>query len=447
MGLRPGGHQRGKPVAAAPGAAVRSAAADLLAAVIVRGESLEAAMDAPSFARLEGRDRALCRAITGMALRRHGTIETILHRLISRPPRHAGNFFAIVEIAAAQLLFMGIADHAAVSLAIDQIAADRNAMHFKGLANAVLRRMGREKDALLADIPDDADTPEWLAARWRQTYGTATADAIMRAHRIEPSLDLTVKADAAEWAQTLGGKLLPTGTVRLTPSGPVDALPGYDEGAWWVQDAAAALPAKLIGDVRGLDVADLCAAPGGKTAALASAGARVTAVDISEERLARVRDNLARLELDAAIVAADVLTWQPAAPFDAVLLDAPCTSTGTLRRHPDIALQKRPGDVASLADLQRRMLARAATLVKPGGTLVFCTCSLEPEEGEAHVAAALRELPLELVPVTSDEVGGLAEIVRPDGTIRTLPSHLADAEPRLSGLDGFFIARFRRRAA
>ena len=407
--------------------------------------TLEAAMDADAvFAALDVRDRALCRAIVGIALRRHGTIEEILHRLIEKPPRHAGDLFAILEIAAAQVLFMGTADHAAVSVAVDQIAADRDARHFKGLANAVLRRVGRERDALLTGIPDDADAPAWLAARWRSAYGEETAGQIMAAHRIEPYLDLSVKGDPAAWAEKLGGVVLPTDSVRLVPSGPVEALAGYDEGAWWVQDAAAALPARLLGDIRGKHVADLCAAPGGKTAALANAGALVTAVDVSDARLARVRENLARLKLTAETVAADVLAWQPDTTFDAILVDAPCTATGTIRRHPDVAWLKRPGDVAMLATLQRRMLARAVAWLKPGGTLVFCTCSLEPEEGEAHVADALANLPLTLLPVGTGEIGGLAEALRPDGTVRTLPSHLRRDTPRLSGLDGFFIARFRK---
>lgn len=438
-----------------PGFAVREAAAALLSAVIARGTTLEAAMDGDEiFAALDVRDRALCRAIVGTALRRHGTIEDILHRLIAKPPRHAGNLFAILEIAAAQLLFMRTADHAAVSVAVDQVAADRDARHFKSLANAVLRRIGRERDTLIAGVPASADAPAWLAKRWRSTYGEVTADAIMRAHRDEPALDLSVTSDPAVWAEKLGGVVLPTGSVRLVASGPIEALPGYAEGAWWVQDAAAALPARLLGNVRGLRVADLCAAPGGKTAALANGGAHVVAIDISPARLARVRENLGRLHLSAEVVAADVLTWEPAelpnarkqgGAFDAILLDAPCTATGTIRRHPDVAWLKRPGDVAALAALQRRMLARASGWLRPGGTLVFCTCSLEPEEGETHVAAALATLPLDVVPVTPDEVGGLAELLRPDGTVRTLPSQLHRDAPRLSGLDGFFIARFRRR--
>ena len=430
---------------AVAGFAVRAAAASLLTAVIARGTALDAALEADAaFAQLDIRDRALCRAIVGTALRRHGSIEAILAHLIDRPPRHAGGLFPILEVAAAQILFMGVADHAAVSVAVDQIAADRDARHFKGLANAVLRRIARERDALLAGLPPEIDTPDWLYARWRETYGEVTATAIAAAHRTEAALDISVKDDPEAWAEKLGGIVLPTGSIRLIASGPVEQLSGYADGAWWVQDAAAALPARLLGDVRGKRVADLCAAPGGKTAQLAAAGAIVTAVDISAPRLARLSENLRRLGLAAETVAADILEWQAPDSFDAVLLDAPCTSTGTIRRHPDIPWLKRPGDIAKLAGLQARMIDRAAALLRPGGTLVYCTCSLEPEEGEAQVAAALERLPLTPVPIAPSEVGGLAEIVGAGGVVRTLPCHLANPEPRLSALDGFFIARLRK---
>jgi 16S rRNA (cytosine967-C5)-methyltransferase len=343
---------------------------------------------------------------------------------------------------------MRTADHAAVSLAVDQVAADRNARHFKGLANAVLRRLERERDALLPQLHAvNLDTPDWLWQRWSATYGEATAWQMADAHPLEPALDNSVKSDAEGWAEKLGGIVLPTGTVRLVPAGPVEAMAGFGDGQWWVQDAAAALPARLLGEVAGKRIADLCAAPGGKTAALAAAGARVTALDISTERLRRLGDNLKRLALDAELVRADVMQWNVAddALFDAVLLDAPCSATGTIRRHPDVAYLKKPEDIAGLAALQGRMLARAASFLRPGGTLVYCTCSLEPEEGEAHLAA-LADLPLTLDPVGAREVGGLAEIVTSDGAIRTLPSHLAHAEdPRLGGLDGFFIMRLRKR--
>jgi len=433
----------------AAGTAARAAATALLAAVLDNGRSFDALLEPgalPSFDALDGRDRRLAHAIAATALRRHGTIGKALDRLIERRPRRAGRLFRVMEIAAAQILFMDVPDHAAVSVALDQLADDRDAVHFKPLANAVLRRLARERDTTLAGLDDPGlDTPDWLWRRWVAAYGEETARAIAAAHRLEPTLDISVKSDAAGWAEKLGGSVLPTGSVRLIPSGPVEDLVGYNDGEWWVQDAAAALPARLLGNVAGRRVADLCAAPGGKTAALAQAGARVTAVDVASQRLARLAANLQRLRLTAELVTADVLSWSPGEAFDAVLLDAPCTATGTIRRHPDIPWLKRPEDVAALADLQRRMLKRAVAMLKPGGRLVFCTCSLEREEGEDQIAALLADHPrLRLSPVAAEEIGGLTEVLAPSGTVRTLPNHLAGPSPRLSGLDGFFIARLEK---
>jgi 16S rRNA (cytosine967-C5)-methyltransferase len=266
------------------------------------------------------------------------------------------------------------------------------------------------------------------------------------AHTQEPALDLTVKSDPAAWAEKLSGRALDTGTVRTIASGPIPQLPGYEEGEWWVQDAAAALPARLLcnalGEPGGKTVADLCAAPGGKTAQLALTGAQVTAVDRSAPRLERVRQNLARLKLDAEIVRADAAAWQ-GGPFDAVLVDAPCSSTGTIRRHPDIPWLKSEADLVKLVALQTRLLDRAAAQLKPGGTLVYCTCSLEPEEGEDQISALLARNPaLRRSPIRADELAGHGELLNPQGELRTLPCYWAyDPEPRMGGLDGFFAAR------
>jgi 16S rRNA (cytosine967-C5)-methyltransferase len=431
----------------APGVAARMAATSALLAVMAEHRPLDVAIDATdgSFEALDPRERGLARAILGIALRRRGQIEDALGRFLDKAlPRKSGPLPAILHVAAAQILFMDVPDHAAVSIAVESAEADRDARHFKGLVNAVLRRLTEQRDAILAS--QDAarlNVPDWLYERWLADYGAATTEAIASAHLLEPSLDLSVKSDAVGWAEKLGGIVLPTGSVRLIAHGPVDGLPGFAEGEWWVQDAAAALPARLLGKVDGLDVADLCAAPGGKTAQLAAAGARVTAVDISEARLVRVSDNLARLKLAAETIAADVESFEPGRQFDAILLDAPCSATGTIRRHPDVAVLKRPGDIAALAALQARLIARATAMLKPGGVLVYCTCSLERAEGEDQVAPALSSLPLALEPIRADEVGGVEAICR-DGFLRTLPSDLPNAEPRLGGLDGFFAARFRR---
>jgi 16S rRNA (cytosine967-C5)-methyltransferase len=402
----------------------------------------------PHFRTLEARDRSLVRAIVGQALRRRGEIAAALESVLDRPlPLGSEGLSALLHIAAAQILFLEVADHAAVSLAVEQAATDKRTGRARGLVNGVLRRLVRERDVILAR-PDSAllNTPGWLLAAWRAAYGDEVAVEIAAAHLVVPGIDISAKADPAGWAQRLGGELLPTGTVRLAETQRVFDLAGYAEGAWWVQDAAAALPVRLLGDVAGMAVADLCAAPGGKTAALAAAGADVTAVDLSRSRLARLAANLRRLGLSARLEAADLLRWQPERRFDAVLLDAPCSATGTIRRHPDIPWLKNADDVVTLAGLQARMLDAASALVRPGGVLVFCTCSLQPEEGEAQVQPFLAaHSDFGLVPVEPGEIGGLAPAITSEGFLRTLPCHSFGDGPAMRGMDGFFAARLRRR--
>jgi 16S rRNA (cytosine967-C5)-methyltransferase len=361
-------------------------------------------------------------------------------------PDSAPEARALLRIGAAQILVLGTPAHAAVGETVEAANALTGGRPFAKLINAVLRKVAQDGPALLAELDVvPLDTPKWLFTRWQQNFGDETARAIAIAHGHEPPLDLTVKSDAASWAQRLRGRVLPTGTVRTIASGPISQQPGYEAGEWWVQDAAAALPARLLcsffGDVRGKAVADLCAAPGGKTAQLVQAGARVTAVDRSGVRLARLRQNLTRLKLEAEVVEVDAAQWQ-GGPFDAVLVDAPCSSTGTVRRHPDIPWLKSEADLGKLAALQTRLLDQAAALVKPGGTLVYCTCSLEREEGEDQIAALLARNPaLRLDPIRAEETGGQAEFLNADGALRTLPCHWPDAEPRMAGLDGFYAAR------
>jgi len=447
---RPPAHRISRTDEAPPGVAARVVAVALYGAVLDRHQPLDQLLDPltgdGAFRALPSRDRRLVHAIVATALRRRGEIEAALDYLIERPlPRRVGGLRHILEIAATQLLFMEVADHAVVSVALEQLGTDRNARHFKGLANAVLRRLSREKETIRAGL-DAArlDTPDWLWQRWTKTYGERTARKIAEMHLVEPSLDLSVKSDPEGWAARLGGIVLPTGSVRLVTSGPIEELSGYADGQWWVQDAAAALPARLLGPVGGMRVADLCAAPGGKTAALAYAGARVSAIDSSDARLNRLRANLARLDLEAETIVADVLNWAPGELYDRILLDSPCTATGTIRRHPDIARVKQPQDVAALATLQARMLDRAVDLLRPGGILVYCTCSLEPEEGEAVFEEAVRRHDLTPLPVLAEEIGGLDDAITPAGMVRTLPCHFPLPEPRLAGLDGFFIGRCRK---
>ena len=428
----------------APGFAVRRVAADMLDGVLRRHRALDELLDSTNeFAVLAERDRALVRVLVATVLRRLGTLRHLLGLFLDRGlPAQAPQVETALLIGAAQIFFLNVPDHAAVDLSVRLAQDDRRAAGFAGLVNAVLRRLAREGAARLAALDTSAlDTPDWLMMRWTTAYGAATARAIAAANRSEAALDLTVKSDPEYWAEKLGGRVLPTGSVRVIATGAVSGLPGFAEGAWWVQDAGASLPARLLGEVRGRRVADLCAAPGGKTAQLALAGARVTAVDRARARLQRLRDNLARLALKVEIAAADVEEWS-AEPFDAVLLDAPCSSTGTVRRHPDVPWLKNAGDIVKLSALQRRLLGRALALTKPGGTLVYCTCSLEPDENEAIVANLLAHAPkVRRAPIAAAEVFGCAEFISKDGDLRTLPCHFPDSASRFAGIDGFYAAR------
>jgi 16S rRNA (cytosine967-C5)-methyltransferase len=395
---------------------------------------------------LSGRDEALARAIATVTFRRLGTIRGALQERLDKGLPKDQRLLTLLAVGAAQILFLDVPDHAAVDIAVRLAQEDRGLKHAAGLVNAVLRRVVRERDAILAQSEPWSDTPDWLKARWVDRYGSETAAAIAQAHRSAASVDLTVKADASAWAERLGGVLLPTGSVRLVERTPIRELPRYEEGAWWVQDAAASLPARLLRARAGERVADLCAAPGGKTAQLAQDGARVLAVDRSARRLKRLEENLARLGLAAETRAVDAVALEDG-PFDGILLDAPCTATGTLRRHPDVAWTKGNEEVGKLAGLQARLLAKAADLLKPGGVLVYCTCSLEPEEGEEQARAFLAGHPdFARDPIRPEEVGGLTEVLTPDGDLRTLPCHLPLVDGARSGLDGFFAARFVRRA-
>ncbi len=434
-----------------PGLAARRIAADILDGVLHKHRTLDEQLDGvaahPGLKTLSDRDRALMRRLVATILRRLGTLGHLLSRLLDRGvPTDAPRAQSALLIGAAQILWMDVPDHAAVDLSVRLVQSDRRAAKYAGLVNAVLRRCAREGQPLIDEVKAKTlDVPEWLLARWIAHYGETVARDIALAISHEPSLDITVKSDPEQWASRLHGETLPTGTVRTLLQGSVKMLPGFAEGQWWVQDAAAALPARLFGDVAGKSIADLCAAPGGKTAQLVHAGARVTAVDRSPARMARLRDNLTRLSMEAETVVADAAEWQGAKSgesFDGILIDAPCTSTGTIRRHPDVAWLRLEADIGALAALQKRLLQRAVALLRPGGTLVYCTCSLEPEEGEQAIAALLASEPaMRRAPIEAGEVAGLQEILTADGDLRTLPCHLPHPDPRLGGLDGFYAAR------
>jgi 16S rRNA (cytosine967-C5)-methyltransferase len=434
-----------------PGLAARRIAADILDGVLHKHRTLDEQLDGAAahtgLKTLSDRDRALMRRLVATILRRLGTLGHVLSRLLDRGiPTDAPRAQSALLIGAAQILWMDVPDHAAVDLSVRLVQSDRRATKYAGLVNAVLRRCAREGQPLIDEVKSQTlDVPPWLLTRWIAHYGETAARDIAAAISHEPSLDLTVKSDAAQWATRLHGETLPTGTVRTLLQGSVTMLPGFTEGQWWVQDAAAALPARLFGDIAGKTIVDLCAAPGGKTAQLALAGARVTAIDRSPNRMARLRDNLARLSLEAESIVADAVEWQGGANgggFDGILVDAPCTSTGTIRRHPDVAWLRQEVDIAALAALQKRLLQKAVALLRPGGTLVYCICSLEPEEGEQAISALLAAEPtMRRAPVDAGEVADLAEIVTAEGDLRTLPSHLRHEDPRLGGLDGFYAAR------
>ncbi len=428
------------------GTSARRAAAQVLHSVLEKGETLDDALArelAVKGLANHPSDRAFARAIATLVLRRLGQIDDLLAGLLDRPLADRAAFARnLLRIGAAELLFLGSAPHAAVNCAVELANSNRQARPFQGLINAVLRRLTRDGAELVKrQNAARLNTPVWAWDSWSRAYGEETATAIAEAHLAEPPLDLSVREDPKVWAEKLKGDLLPTGSIRLSHAGRIADLAGFEEGAWWVQDTAAALPTKLLDITSGEEVLDLCAAPGGKTLALAAAGADVTAVDRAGGRLERLRDNLKRTGLSAQIVKADLTDWQPARQWRKILLDAPCSATGTARRHPDVLHHKSQDEVAALAGLQARLLARAATWLEVGGTLVYCTCSLEPLEGPAQIALFLKNNPdFERLPITAEEIGGLSQCLTANGDLRTLPCHLGER----GGMDGFYAARLKR---
>jgi 16S rRNA (cytosine967-C5)-methyltransferase len=433
------------------GLPARRAAVELLDAVLVKKQALDdilgRSLEKGAMFNLPVRDRALTRAIAAASLRRKGQLDHVLDTFLVRGlPEKSGTLYPILLSAAAQLIFLKTPPHAAIDLAVTLAQYDPRAKRYDKLVNAVLRRVAAEGEAIAASLDAPrVNTPDWLWSRWVSYWGEPRARAVATAQLVEPPLDLTVKSDPALWAEKLSGHVLATGSVRLLSKGRIESLPGFDDGAWWVQDVAASLPARLLGDVAGKRVADLCAAPGGKTAQLALAGAAVTAIDTSKTRLSLLAENLARLHLKAELVQGDATSFKTDETFDAVLLDAPCSSTGTIRRHPDIPYTKSPKDIETLAALQTRLLDHAVTLLTPGGVLVYSTCSLEPEEGEAQIAALMvRNDRLRLDEIKPAALAGQDQWIEPSGCLRTFPDDLKLDSPEWSGMDGFFAARLIR---
>jgi 16S rRNA (cytosine967-C5)-methyltransferase len=395
----------------------------------------------------DGRDRALANRLVTTALRHHGHLNLILSHLLDRGvPAKSGSFDATLRLALAQLLYLPeLGAHSAIFLAVEATKRDKRTAHLGKLINAVLRRAQTEAEKL-RQAPGELLFPEGLRDSWRDAYGSPAIAAFAEALLAGAPLDLTLKDMDPALIEGLGGESVMFDTVRVeSRDRSIDALPGYAEGRWWVQDVAASLPARLINQPKGARVLDLCAAPGGKTAQLCKAGFAVTALDNDAARLERLKSNLGRLGYGAEIVQADAATFAPDQLFDAVLLDAPCSATGTFRRHPEVVWHRDAADIAGRVALQRRLLVNAAKAVAPGGVLVYCVCSLEPEEGETQARWAINTIDgLETVPIAADEIGGLAGAATRDGFVRTHPGMTVPGNA--SGtLDGFFIARFRRR--
>jgi 16S rRNA (cytosine967-C5)-methyltransferase len=424
------------------GLPARRAAYAVLNSILFQKKTMdEAFARVPGLEHLPGRDKAFVRLLVSVVLKRAREMDAALAKLLHEPlaemkPPQLINIF---RLGIAQFAFLQTPPHAVVNTTVELAEAEGIA-HHKPLVNAVMRRLTRDSMQMM-ELRDAGrfNTPEWLWNEWMQGYGVETALAIAAANLDEAPIDFSVKSNPEQWAETLEATLLPTGSLRKNTGGFIPDLPGFTQGSWWIQNAAAAIPAKLFGDVTGKTVVDLCAAPGGKTAQLAAMGAKVIAVDRSAERVARLAENMQRLQFDVETVISDGAVWQPREHVDAVLVDAPCTATGTIRHQPDVLWLKERRDQDKLAGLQQKLLINATKMLKPGGTLIFCTCSLQKAEGEDHATWALQhDLPLRLSPIKPDDLQGIADMITNRGELRCLPFHWKDA----GGIDGFYVVRF-----
>ncbi|WP_371396735.1 RsmB/NOP family class I SAM-dependent RNA methyltransferase [Fretibacter rubidus] len=422
--------------------------------VIRDGVTLEAAFDGQAgYSDLDPRDRAFARLIAATVFRRWGQIGAVLKPMLKdKPPAF---IMSVLQTACAQILFLDTGQHAAVGESVNVVKSSSKTRGFAGLVNAVLRRVTREGPKIAATMAPSENFPRWLSNSWTKAYGRQALRKMALQLMKDPPLDISVVSDTEGWAEKLDGTVLPTGSIRKDRIGNVTELPGFETGAWWAQDIAASLPVKLLARALGDDgltgktVLDLCAAPGGKTMQLCAMGADVTAVDKSDKRLDRLRQNLERTGQNAQIVVEDVKDFMPegADPdayngqFDAVLLDAPCSATGTFRRHPDVLFNKSHTDIGKLGSLQNKLLLAAARHVKPGGHLIYCTCSLQTEEGEARIAPFLAaRSDFRLNPILTEPDLDDLQVVTQEGYVRSLPHYLL----KKGGMDGFFIARLQR---
>ncbi len=409
----------------------RKAALRILEQTARQGKSLEDVFEREAQA-LDSRDKAFIRMLTSTTFRRLGQIDNLLSSLLKKPlPSRAQKAQDILRLGITQLLFMETPSHAAVSTSVE-LARQTGEDFYVPLINALLRELTRRGESLLK--MQDAvllNTPSFLWNSWVKSYGQDKARAIAAANMTEPAVDISVKENPAYWAKQLNGELLPTGSVRLAPNSYIPELPGFQEGAWWVQDAAAALAVRLMGTVKGLKVADLCSAPGGKTVGLLNAGALVDAYDISAKRLQRVQENLKRLNLSATLIAKNANEIEGKEIYDKILIDAPCSATGTLRRHPDIIVHRTAQDIERLQIAQENLLKTAHRLVKKNGIVVYCTCSLQQEEGEDVIDKCA--FLFDRVPITDSLLHPYLTIY---GDIRTFP---------MDGTDGFFMAKLKKK--
>jgi 16S rRNA (cytosine967-C5)-methyltransferase len=423
--------------------ASRIVAIQLLEDVLDRQLALDHALAAhKGFHELSILDRSFVRMIVTTCLRRLGQIDDLIMAAMNEAaPTHLPKVQMILRLGVTQIAFMDVPDYAIVNTCVD-LAVYYKMPRLKGFVNAILRRILREGEEWFAQQDEVyLNIPEWLFHEWIEDFGADVAYKIGEASLLEADLDISVKneAELARWAEDLEADILPTGSLRREAGGAVTELDGFREGAWWVQDAAAALPVKVMGDVAGKTVIDLCAAPGGKTMQLAARGAQVIALDRSAKRLKTLHENLERVGLSDLVrsEAADASVWQSPVLADYILLDAPCSATGTIRRHPDVLRLKTPADIERLTDTQARILRNACDQLASGGILVYCTCSLQKAESEDQVASLLAErADMKAVPITPDQVGGMKELINEHGSLRILPQHGSE----YGGMDGFFVS-------
>lgn len=434
------------PIPLAEMLAARKVALKLLQAIFQKKHNLDQAIDeSAEFNALNIRDRAFIKMLVTTVIRRLGQIDDLIRKSLSRPdqPLNPPVLEYIMRMGVAQLIFMHVPDHAAVNTSVQLVEAEGHT-RMKGFINAILRKIANEgRDWVTRQDVARLNTPEWLLKIWINDFGLKGAIDIATANMVEPPLDITLKRPelAAQWAETLQANILPTGSLRVHTPRPITEMPGFEDGMWWIQDASAALPAKLFGPLKDKTVYDLCAAPGGKTSQLAAQGAKVIAVDRSAKRVTRLAENMKRLQLadNVRTEIADASVWRPRDRADYILLDAPCSATGTIRRNPDVPWLKNMTDVNTLADLQSRLLDNALTMLTPGGILIYCTCSLQKEEGEYQIDRVVQSGRAQRLPIQPNELGGYSDILTGQGDVRIFPSHL----PNLGGMDGFFISRLR----